>query len=72
MPRKRKTGMPERDSIQWELISLILVIASLSVGATLVITGSATTTEAAGFVVTILAAIGLGAHRRGAAVTTGQ
>ena len=57
--------MPERDSFQRELISLTLVIASLAVGSVLVITGTATTTEAAGFIVTILTAIGLGAHRRG-------
>jgi hypothetical protein len=57
--------MPQRDSFKRELISLVLVIASLAVGAALVITGTATTTEAAGFIVTILAAVGWGTHRRG-------
>ncbi|MET9130778.1 hypothetical protein [Streptomyces antibioticus] len=57
--------MPRRDSFKRELISLVLVIASLAVGAALVITDTADTTEAAGFVVTILAAVGWGTHRRG-------
>lgn len=65
LPRKRKTVVPQSDSFKRELISLVLVIASLAVGAVLVITGTATTTEAAGFVVTILAAVGWGALRRG-------
>jgi hypothetical protein len=55
--------MPQRDTFKGELISLILAIAALSVGAALVIANAATTTEASGFVVTILAAIGWGAHR---------
>ncbi|MFI5672540.1 hypothetical protein [Streptomyces sp. NPDC051704] len=65
MPRKRKTTTPQRDSFKRELISLILVITSLSVGAVLVITGAATTTEAAGLIVTVLAAIGWGARGSG-------
>ncbi|MFD7833959.1 hypothetical protein [Streptomyces sp. NPDC059761] len=65
MPRKRKTATPRRDSFKSELISLILVIASLSIGAVLVITGAATTTEAAGLIVTVLAAIGWGARGGG-------
>ncbi|WP_159054557.1 hypothetical protein [Streptomyces dysideae] len=56
--------MPQRDTSKGELISLILAIAALSAGAALVIANAATTTEASGFVVTILAAIGWGAHRR--------
>jgi hypothetical protein len=64
LPRKRKTAMPQRDTFKRELISLIPVIAVLAAGAGLVITKAATTTEAAGFVVAILAAIGWGAQRR--------
>ncbi|MEU4266199.1 hypothetical protein ACYCCF_30205 [Streptomyces argenteolus] len=64
MPRQRKTATPQRDTFQRELVSLIVAIAALSLGVTLVITKAATTTEAAGFIVTILAAIGWGARSR--------
>ncbi|MGW0469214.1 hypothetical protein ACWDX6_28750 [Streptomyces sp. NPDC003027] len=63
MTRQRKTASPQPDTFKRELISLILVIAALSLGATLVITKAATTTEASGFIITILAAIGWGARR---------
>lgn len=64
LSRKRKTAMPQHDTLKRELISLIPVIAVLSAGAALVVTSAATTTEAAGFVVAILAACGWGARRR--------